>query len=103
MTTKENIDTLRKPGAQALSLISLFLILFSCLTFFFGLDYERFPNYLKITTIIELIIIVISLLQWIRFIDFEKRKCTEIYKKIYARFFSCYKCVNYYHCSICTV
>ncbi|HHO5422093.1 TPA: DUF5079 domain-containing protein, partial [Staphylococcus aureus] len=28
MTTKENIDTLRKPGAQALSLISLFLILF---------------------------------------------------------------------------
>ncbi|HCX9725447.1 DUF5079 family protein, partial [Staphylococcus argenteus] len=27
MTTKENIDTLRKPGAQALSLISLFLIL----------------------------------------------------------------------------
>ncbi|EGQ1355110.1 DUF5079 domain-containing protein, partial [Staphylococcus aureus] len=23
MTTKENIDTLRKPGAQALSLISL--------------------------------------------------------------------------------
>ncbi|HDP1905102.1 TPA: DUF5079 domain-containing protein, partial [Staphylococcus aureus] len=25
MTTKENIDTLRKPGAQALSLISLFL------------------------------------------------------------------------------
>ncbi|HDI0333545.1 TPA: DUF5079 domain-containing protein, partial [Staphylococcus aureus] len=24
MTTKENIDTLRKPGAQALSLISLF-------------------------------------------------------------------------------
>ncbi|HDG5418071.1 TPA: DUF5079 family protein, partial [Staphylococcus aureus] len=49
--TKENIDILRKPGAQALSLISLFLILFSCLTFFFGLDYERFPNYLKITTI----------------------------------------------------
>ncbi len=56
MTTKENIDILRKPGAQALSLISLFLILFSCLTFFFGLDYESFPNYLKITTIIELII-----------------------------------------------
>ncbi len=26
--TKENIDILRKPGAQALSLISLFLILF---------------------------------------------------------------------------
>ncbi|HCT9428251.1 DUF5079 family protein, partial [Staphylococcus aureus] len=52
MTTKENIDILRKPGAQALSLASLFMILFSCLTFFFGLDYERFPNYLKITTII---------------------------------------------------
>ncbi|WP_113524927.1 DUF5079 family protein, partial [Staphylococcus aureus] len=32
--TKENIDTLRKPGAQALSLASLFMILFSCLTFF---------------------------------------------------------------------
>ncbi|WP_141564116.1 DUF5079 family protein, partial [Staphylococcus aureus] len=28
MTTKENIDTLRKPGAQALSLASLFMILF---------------------------------------------------------------------------
>ncbi len=41
--------------------------------FLFGLEYERFPNYLKITTIIELIIIVISLLQWIRFIDFEKK------------------------------
>lgn len=102
MTTKENIDTLRKPGAQALSLISLFLILFSCLTFFFGLDYERFPNYLKITTIIELIIIVISLLQWIRFIDFEKESAQK-YKKNICSIFSCHKCVNYYHCSICTV
>ncbi|HCW8617966.1 TPA: DUF5079 domain-containing protein, partial [Staphylococcus aureus] len=27
MTTKENIDILRKPGAQALSLASLFMIL----------------------------------------------------------------------------
>ena len=52
--------------------------------FLFGLDYERFPNYLKITTIIELIIIVISLLQWIRFIDFEKESAQK-YKK-YARF-----------------
>ncbi len=78
--TKENIDTLRKPGAQALSLASLFMILFSCLTFFYGLDYERFPNYLKITTIIELIIIIISLLQWIRFIDFEKESAQK-YKK----------------------
>ncbi|PZJ37805.1 DUF5079 family protein [Staphylococcus aureus] len=85
MATKENIDILRKPGAQALSLASLFMILFSCLTFFFGLDYERFPNYLKITTIIELIIIIISLLQWIRFIDFEKERAQK-YKKIYARF-----------------
>ncbi|MBO8680722.1 DUF5079 family protein [Staphylococcus aureus] len=85
MTTKENIDILRKPGAQALSLASLFMILFSCLTFFFGSDYERFPNYLKITTIIELIIIIISLLQWIRFIDFEKESAQK-YKKIYARF-----------------
>ncbi|HEH3219969.1 TPA: DUF5079 family protein [Staphylococcus aureus] len=85
MTTKENIDILRKPGAQALSLASLFMILFSCLTFFFGLDYERSPNYLKITTIIELIIIIISLLQWIRFIDFEKESAQK-YKKIYARF-----------------
>lgn len=102
MTTKENIDTLRKPGAQALSLISLFLILFSCLTFFFGLDYERFPNYLKITTIIELIIIIISLLQWIRFIDFEKES-TQKYKKNICPIFSYYKCVNYYHCSICSV
>ena len=97
MTTKENIDILRKPGAQALSLISLFLILFSCLTFFFGLDYERFPNYLKITTIIELIIIVISLLQWIRFIDFEKESAN------ICPIFSCYKCANYYHCSICNM
>lgn len=48
--------------------------------FLFGLDYERFPNYLKITTIIELIIIVISLLQWIRFIDFEKESAQK-YKK----------------------
>lgn len=85
MATKENIDILRKPGAQALSLASLFMILFSCLTFFFGLDYEMFPNYLKITTIIELIIIIISLLQWIRFIDFEKERAQK-YKKIYARF-----------------
>ncbi|MGZ0076021.1 DUF5079 family protein [Staphylococcus aureus] len=40
------MDTLRKPGAQALSLISLFLRKFLCLTFFFGLDYERFPNFI---------------------------------------------------------
>ncbi|HHQ2163604.1 TPA: DUF5079 family protein, partial [Staphylococcus aureus] len=37
------------------------------------------------TTIIELIIIIISLLQWIRFIDFEKESAQK-YKKIYARF-----------------
>ncbi|MGT2341291.1 DUF5079 family protein [Staphylococcus aureus] len=36
---------------------------------FFLVAVERFPNYLKITTIIELIIIVIHLLQWINFID----------------------------------
>lgn len=102
MTTKENIDILRKPGAQALSLASLFMILFSCLTFFFGLDYERFPNYLKITTIIELIIIIISLLQWIRFIDFEKESAQK-YKKNICPIFSRYKCANYYHCSICNM
>ncbi|MGZ0076020.1 DUF5079 family protein [Staphylococcus aureus] len=52
-------------------------------------------------TIIELIIIIISLLQWIRFIDFEKKVHRNIKK--YTPFLVVINVLTYYHSSICTV
>nr|WP_263314535.1 DUF5079 family protein [Mammaliicoccus sp. Marseille-Q6498] len=87
MNINNEIDELRKPATQIVSLFALFMILFTCLTFFNGLDYDRLPFYLKGITIIELIIIVVSLLQFIRFIRFSNGDLVNKRKlKNYAKF-----------------
>ncbi|WP_323703699.1 DUF5079 family protein [Mammaliicoccus sp. Dog046] len=87
MNINESIDELRKSGIQILNLITLFTILFSCLVFFNGLEYKYFPNYLKVITIIELIIVFMNLLQFIRFISFDEQfQINKVLLKRYAKF-----------------
>ncbi|RIL42065.1 DUF5079 family protein [Staphylococcus gallinarum] len=74
MNFNKQIDELRKPATQVVSLFALFMILFSGIAFFYGLDYDRLPDYLKIITLIEVVIIFISLLQFFRFVNFDKSK-----------------------------
>lgn len=98
MDLNKEIDELRKPATQAVSLITLFIILFSCLTLLFGLEYKNVTLYLKVVTILELIIIAISLLQYIRFINFKDEKLVN--KKIlknYARFLTVVNIVGTYN------
>lgn len=74
MKLNSAIDELRKPATQVVTLFALFMILFSGVAFFYGLDYDRLPDYLKIITLIEVVIIFISLLQFFRFVNFDKSK-----------------------------
>ena len=74
MKLNSAIDELRKPATQVVSLFALFMNLFSGIAFFYGLDYDRLPDYLKIITLIEVVIIFISLLQFFRFVNFDKSK-----------------------------
>ncbi|MEB7693587.1 DUF5079 family protein [Staphylococcus epidermidis] len=74
MKLNSAIDELRKPATQVVSLFALFMILFSGIAFFYGLDYDKLPDYLKIITLIEVVIIFISLLQFFRFVNFDKSK-----------------------------
>ncbi|CAL27046.1 DUF5079 family protein [Staphylococcus carnosus] len=59
--TEENIyENLRKPGTQAISLITLFFVLFTGLIFAFGLKLENAPNYLLASTAFQIIIALIG-------------------------------------------
>lgn len=63
MTKREekNIyESLRKPGTQAISLITFFFILFAGLTFVFGLKLENTPKYLLASTVFQIIIALIG-------------------------------------------
>lgn len=98
MDINSEIDELRKPVAQLLSLFALFMVFFACLTFFNGLDYDKLPFYLKGITIIELIIIAISLLQFIRFIKFDNNDLVNKRKlKNYAKFLTIINVVATYN------
>ncbi|PTH39677.1 DUF5079 domain-containing protein [Staphylococcus arlettae] len=98
MNLNNEIDELRKPATQIISLFALFMILFTGITLFNGLEYRNIPFYLKSITVIELLIIIISLLQFIRFLNFEKRE----YKnnrllKNYAKFLTVINVVSTYN------
>ncbi|WP_436874934.1 DUF5079 family protein [Mammaliicoccus lentus] len=98
MNINNEIDELRKPATQIISLFALFMILFTGITLFNGLEYRNIPFYLKSITVIELLIIIISLLQFIRFFNFEKCK----YKnnrllKNYAKFLTVINVVSTYN------
>ncbi|WP_323703702.1 DUF5079 family protein [Mammaliicoccus sp. Dog046] len=84
MFNNKNIDELRKPVSQVLSLFALFMIFYSSITLMSGLKYDDLPLHLKLTTFIELLIIVLCLLQFIRFINFDKDKNQN--NKIYRRY-----------------
>ncbi|RIM73606.1 DUF5079 family protein, partial [Staphylococcus arlettae] len=55
MNINNEIDELRKPATQIISLFALFMILFTGITLFNGLEYRNLPFYLKSITVIELL------------------------------------------------
>ncbi|MCE7782240.1 DUF5079 family protein [Staphylococcus xylosus] len=53
MNLNNEIDELRKPATQIISLFALFIILLTAATLFNGLEYRNLPFYLKSITIIN--------------------------------------------------
>ncbi|WP_158256173.1 DUF5079 family protein, partial [Staphylococcus xylosus] len=98
MNLNKEIDDLRKPAIQILSLFALFMILFSGITFFYGLEYDRLPYYLKLTTIIEIVIVFIGLLQFIRFVNFKEEKhASKKTLKRYAKYLTIINIIGTYN------
>lgn len=98
MKINNKIDELRKPTAQVISLFALFMILFTGITLFNGLEFKSIPVYLKVITAIELVIIIISLIQFFRFFNFEKNKnVNEPLLKNYAKFLTLVNIVSTYN------
>ncbi|WP_199190674.1 DUF5079 family protein [Staphylococcus xylosus] len=98
MNLNKEIDDLRKPAIQILSLFALFMILFSGITFFYGLEYDRLTYYLKLTTIIEIVIVFIGLLQFIRFVNFKEEKhASKKTLKRYAKYLTIINIIGTYN------
>ncbi|AYU53983.1 DUF5079 family protein [Staphylococcus debuckii] len=51
---------LRTPAPQVLSGLNLGMLLFSCIPFFLGKDFRDTPNYLVVSSIVEIIIILLG-------------------------------------------
>lgn len=60
---EESLKQLRKPTIQVMNFISLLMILLSTTQYFYSLTMETTPIYLIITTLIEIIVILLGLLQ----------------------------------------
>ena len=59
----DSLKQLRKPSIQVMNFISIFMILLSTTQYLFSLTLESTPIYLIITTLIEIIVILLGLLQ----------------------------------------
>ncbi|WP_341775015.1 DUF5079 family protein [Staphylococcus hyicus] len=96
MNEKNAINSLGGNTSLVISILGFVIIGFTSITLFNGLDYENIPLYLKISTLIQLIIIIISILQWIPFVKINPTS-SELKKKRYAKFLSIINvlsCVN---------
>lgn len=87
MFRKVTIDDIRKPACEIISIFTICIVLFTSLLLFNGLEYSRIPNYLKYSTLINIIISILGLLQWIPFVKINKDS-TKSVKKHYALFLS---------------
>lgn len=80
------------------SLFALFMILFTGITLFNGLEYKNIPVYLKVITSIELVIIIISIMQFVRFFNFEKNEIVnKRLLKNYAKFLTLVNIISTYN------
>ncbi|WP_274311955.1 DUF5079 family protein [Staphylococcus hyicus] len=96
MDEKNAINSLGGNTSLVISILGFVIIGFTSITLFNGLDYENIPLYLKISTLIQLIIIIISILQWIPFVKINPTS-SKLKKKRYAKFLSIINvlsCVN---------
>ncbi|OHO71468.1 hypothetical protein HMPREF2580_09120 [Staphylococcus sp. HMSC036D05] len=96
MSTSELLDDIRKPGAQILS-IFLFLILgYASLVFLFGADIKDMYIGLRIFLIIEIIIIIISVIQFKDFFKYENID-NKLKLKKYAKFLTIINILSTYN------
>ena len=71
MSTAEFLDDIRKPGAQVLSIFLFLILSYASLVFLFGANIEDMYLGLRIFLIVQIIIIIISVIQ---FKDFSNTK-----------------------------
>lgn len=96
MSTAEFLDDIRKPGAQVLS-IFLFLILgYASLVFLFGANIEDMYSGLRIFLIVQIIIIIISVIQFKDFFKYENID-NKIKVKKYAKFLTIINILSTYN------
>ncbi|PTI17228.1 DUF5079 family protein [Staphylococcus warneri] len=60
---ENSLRQLRKPSVQVMNVLSLVTILMAGVQYFFSLTFESTPIYLLITTVIEIIIIILGFIQ----------------------------------------
>ncbi|WP_323703696.1 DUF5079 family protein [Mammaliicoccus sp. Dog046] len=68
----EVVGRFRKPLTQIMSIVTIFILLLSTLTVQTGVGYKYVPNYLRIITLIEIIVVLISFIQCFRFVSFDE-------------------------------
>lgn len=87
MLQKVTIEDIRKPACEIISIFTICIILFTSITLFNGLEYSRIPNYLKYSTLINIAIAILGILQWIPFVKINSDTTKKVKKK-YALFLS---------------
>ena len=62
----DSLKQLRKPSIQVMNFISIFMILLSTTQYLFSLTLESTPIYLIITTLIEIIVILLDFYSYLK-------------------------------------
>ena len=96
MSTAEFLDDIRKPGAQVLSIFLFLKLSYASLVFLFGANIEDMYLGLRIFLIVQIIIIIISVIQFKDFFKYENIDNKFKVKK-YAKFLTTVNILSTYN------
>ncbi|MCI2954275.1 DUF5079 family protein [Staphylococcus caprae] len=96
MSTAEFLDDIRKPGAQVLSIFLFLILSYASLVFLFGANIEDMYSGLRIFLIVQIIIIIISVIQFKDFFKYENID-NKIKVKKYAKFLTIINILSTYN------
>ncbi len=96
MSTAEFLDDIRKPGAQVLSIFLFLILSYASLVFLFGANIEDMYSGLRIFLIVQIIIIIISVIQFKDFFKYENID-NKIKVKKYAKFLTIINVLSTYN------
>lgn len=96
MSTAEFLDDIRKPGAQVLSIFLFLILSYASLVFLFGANIEDMYLGLRIFLIVQIIIIIISVIQFKDFFKYENIDNKFKVKK-YAKFLTTVNILSTYN------